>query len=275
MARAPSTASKGSINATVVYQPPSIPENVWRAIEREAAKADARQNEYHISTREGQAWTGSTAAAFAAEQAAEIEKEHSISAAEKERHARSRESGRRKRALSISTSHSGDGIQLPTPTDSSHSLSPVCKYSPLDATHLEDLKSVALPPVTEGAELVWSNGIDHVSARKRTPPEPAANHAHPVMHRRTQSTSTATKDKGERQDSGRGSASAGARGSGKRRGAAATRGFRKRGSGAEGESASAQEGHPSRRGKGSSRGIGHASSSGSVGGSARKAATHL
>ncbi|KAF7966330.1 hypothetical protein HWV62_39148 [Athelia sp. TMB] len=263
MTRGPSAASKSATTVAVAYQPPKISENLLNAVMRYTSDVDAEQKGTSRPERAGQAWIGETAAAFAAERSAEIDKEQA-SSAEKDKHGRSRENHRRMRTLSVSTSsQSGENMQLPTPTDSTHSASPVSRYSPLIPSNHDEAQSAALPVVAEGAEQVWSNGIDHVGGRRRAPSESATNaRTHAVPRRRTHSSSNGTKDKGERHEffSSRGGASGSTRGSSKHRGSAGARATKKRASGTESEPAPAQEGQPSRRSRGYNRGAGQSAS---------------
>lgn len=278
MTRGPSTTPKCAFNVVVEYYPPKLSEHVINTVMRYQAEVDDEQNVAARTNREGQAWVGETAAVFAAERSAEIDKEQATPS-EKERHGRSRESHRRTRTLSVSTSHSGEnGQQLPTPTDSAHSVSPSFKYLPLTATGHEETRASILPAVAEGPEQRRSNGIDHFGARRRAPSESATKtHSQAAPRRRTHSSShsssSGNKEKGERHETfaNRGGASGNMRGSARQRGSTSTRATKKHELGVEVESAFAQEGQSSRRGRGYSRGSGRAASNGT--GSKRRTAS--
>jgi hypothetical protein len=239
------------------------------AMSREKSEKDAEQKgpASHTEERAGQAWTGPTADAMAAERAAETEREQAAVMNERERLGKLREGGRKARTLSVNISNPGDNVQLPTPTDSSHSRSPVLKYSPLSPppSASECSVSTALSSVSESAESNSSNGIDHGGAHKRAPSEPSPSSSKAPTHWRTRSTSgSVPKDKGERPDyfssKGAASTSSGGNKSGRRRVPNGTgRGFKKRASGSEGESTGGHGGEYPRRGRGNARGSGHSS----------------
>jgi hypothetical protein len=283
--RPPTTTSKISINVAVDYVPPSISEAAWNAMLRQKNEKEAEQKGWtsYAEERLGQVWIGPMAEVMAAERAAEAEKEQVAATNERERLGKLREGGRKVRSLSVNVSNPGDNAQLPTPTDSSHSRSPVMKYTPLSPppSASEFSVSTALSSVSESAESNSSNGNDHIGTHKRAPSEPSSSPVKESMHWRTRSASgTTPKDKGDRSgffsSKGTSSTSNGGNKTGKRtRGVpnGAGRGFKKRTPGtAEGESTSGHGGdNNARRGRGSGRGSGHPSVSGaSVVGQTRK-----
>jgi hypothetical protein len=259
-----SNTSKTSINISVDYHPPSITQDVWKAMLRDNRETETQRNErFSTIERAGQTWTGPTADAMAAERVAENEKEEgaSISCNEKERHGKLRESRRKARVLSVSTSNSGDNAQLPTPTGSSYSPSPSLKYPPVSPHQSETSVSTVLSSVS--------------SELNSSPPKTST-------HWRARSSSGAvTKEKGERQDyfskSTNTTSGGGSGGSkpGRRRGVstgAARGGYKKRGLGSDGDPSGSQGTESPRRGRGGARGSGHLFGSGTSGGShARKA----
>jgi len=281
--RPPSTTSKISINVTVDYIPPSISESVWRTMLREKNETEAEQEEStsHTEERAGQAWTGPTADTMAAERAAEVEKEQVAAMNEKERLGKLREGGRKARTLSVNVSNTSDNAQLPTPTGSSHSRSPILKYSPLSPppSASEYPASTPLSSVSESAESNSSNGIDHSGAHVHAPSEPNSSPNKTSTHWRTRSTSgVALDDVEDRLDNyfsrkTTGSTSSDGQRTGKRRGVSngAGRGFKKRVSGSEGEATGTRGAEYTRRGRGNARGSSHTAVSGiSANGQTRK-----
>ena len=270
MTRPPSTTSKISINVTVDYVPPTISESIWKAMLWEKNETEAEQSGSSPDPEErvGQAWTGPAADAMAAERAAETEKEHVAAMNEKERLGKLREGGRKTRSLSVNISNHGDNAQLPTPTDSSYSRSPVLKYSPLSPppSACECSVSTALSSVSESTESNSSNGIDHSGAHVRAPSEPSSSPTKTPTHWRARSTSgTASSSKEDRADyfssKSTGSTSNGGNKAGRRMGLpnGGGRGFKKRTSGGESESAGGHGTDSTKRGRGNSRSSGHAS----------------
>lgn len=273
MTRPPSTTSKISINVSVDYVLPSVSESIWKAMLRDKneTETELKGSTSHIEERPDQAWTGPVAEAMAAERAAEVEKEQVAAANERERLGKLREGGRKARTLSVNVSSSGDNAQLPTPTDSSHSRSPILKYSPLSPPPAPEYPlSTALPSVSESAESSSSNGIDHSGIHIRAPSEPGLSPKKTPTHWRTRSSSGPVQDvKEDRADyfSGRTSGSTTSNGgskTGKRRGIpnGAGRGFKKRTAPSEGDATATRGADYTRRGRGSARGVGHSGASG-------------
>lgn len=273
--RPPSNTSKTSINILVDYNPPSIPEDVWQAMLREKSHSEAQKYEW-ISTAEraGQAWTGPKAEAMAAERAAENEKEEgtSVSCNEKDKHGKYRDGRRKGRMLSVSISNSIDNMQLPTPTSSSYSPSPSLKNPLLSPHQSETSISTALSSVSEAVELAPSTRDDHSDDHRHSPSEPESNSTKASTHWHTRSSSgVPTKDKGERQDyfskNTHSTTGAGAK-PGRRRGGSsgATKVFKKRSLGVEGEPSGSHGTESSRRGRGGARGSSHSHISGNSGG---------
>jgi hypothetical protein len=171
------TASKVTVSVSIQYIRPTISEDTWNALLQERNLAMEGVKEGDIE-REGQAWTGDAAEAFAREREREKEETVSPTVGEKEKETRQGRPRKAKTPSSISTSSiSGTTGSDISPTSSYFSHSPVRTFSLLTPPNSEgSLSNMVFGGISEsaGSESSVHDNFRDLAAlgRKRAPSEP-------------------------------------------------------------------------------------------------------